>query len=140
MLTFQKKIYNPAEEITLHAWRVTRHKEVIAGSLMGGTNPENQRAPEQNSDISLWGYERMHEEVWFGLEDRLLFDAEVVKLDLCGIIIVYKINSFTQTAFLFLPQIPFWIDWTSIWHLLIRPDLLLRMAFNCSFLRLSLAS
>lgn len=64
----------------------------------------------------------------------MLFDAEIVKLDLCGIIIVYKINSFTQTAFLFLPQIPFGIDWTSIWHLLIRPDLLLRTAFNCSFL------
>lgn len=50
------------------------------------------------------------------------------------ILIFHNINLFTLTAFVFLPQIPFWINWTSTWHLLTRPNFLPGMALNCSFL------
>ena len=75
-----------------------------------------------------------HKEVWFRLKDQLLFDIEMGNLYLCGIIIFHNINLFTLSAFVFLPQIPIWINWTSIWHLLTRPNFLPGMALNCSFL------
>lgn len=51
---------DPAEEITLHPWEVTRHEEVAAGSPMGGKNPGNRRSSEKNRNLSLGDSERMH--------------------------------------------------------------------------------
>lgn len=100
------------------------HIAAIGGSLLGRCIPWELKEFGKNTGV----VKNEFHQVWFRLEDWLQFDMEIVNLDLCGIIILYEINSFTPAAFLFLPQIPFQINWTSIWHLLIRPDFLPGMA------------
>lgn len=133
MLTFQKKNYNPAEEITLHTWKVTRHKAVIAGSLLGSTSPETKGAQKKAVTYHFGAMKECGRRSDSGSKTDCCLMLRLWSWICMALQLSIKLIHLHKQLFSSCPR--FHSEWIGLPSgiCLLGPVLLLRMAFNCSF-------